>query len=595
MSKINKLAIEFVKKFKRGIILVLLTLLAQQIINGVSPYIFGQLVEQLTKKQWQLVGIALLASLVVALLRNYFNLKRYKIEIKYLDYGVVEFFQNTTFKQLLSLSIGQHINTNSGVKESIITKGEGAVIEKFNLVMFSLGPTLVNLIVNTIFITVVTHWSLFFFMLILALIEWPIIVYVNRSAATSINEFREEESEKGKHYHDSIRNIAAIKIQGKERSVAAKQSSIISSLNERYQQVWNAYVDRSWYFRAVPIVGYAIMSTWLAYLFFHDVISIAPLLAGFSYIGMNMEILRELAFVHRSWTRHTSNQKLYEQLLDAKTDLPECAEPSSVNEIKNIQLLNVSYQYSNHPLIVKEKDKDKEKENKVNKLTIEDLTYTFVSKKKTAIVGPSGTGKSTLISLLVRAYDPTAGEIRVNGVNLKDIDLNNYLSKIGIVHQSPHLFDASLRENILFGLPDSMARDVSDEELDAICHICKIDSFYDRLEKGFDTQVGESGVKLSGGECQRVALARALIKKPQVLILDEATSHLDVINERYIKNAIDKVAAKGLMVITIAHRLSTIKDADEIVVMNNGTIAATGTHDQLMKNSELYQELINSM
>jgi len=208
--------------------------------------------------------------------------------------------------------------------------------------------------------------------------------------------------------------------------------------------------------------------------------------------------------------------------------------------------------------------------------------------KMTAIVGDSGAGKSTITKLLMRLYDPKAGRISVDGVDLKEIDLRHLHESIAIVPQNPDLFDCSLGENISYGMEDQ----VTEEDIIAAAKLANCYDFIMKFRGGFKTCGGTRGSQLSAGQKQRISIARAAIRKPKVLILDEATSALDASNERLVKEALDRVMA-GRTVVVIAHRLCTIKDADEIICMKEGRPVETGSHDQLVAARGPYFELIN--
>ncbi|KAL0104919.1 hypothetical protein PUN28_016518 [Cardiocondyla obscurior] len=205
----------------------------------------------------------------------------------------------------------------------------------------------------------------------------------------------------------------------------------------------------------------------------------------------------------------------------------------------------------------------------------------------TAIVGSSGSGKSTVASLLLRLYDPTKGSILLDKHDLRLLDSAWVKSQISIVSQEPILFSGSIKDNILYGMES--ATDVDVEEAARLAHVLQ---FTDNMTDGLNTMVGERGIALSGGQRQRVAIARALIKKPTILILDEATSALDAESEYFVQEALER-AIRGRTVITIAHRLSTIRNADKIVVLDGGQIAEIGTYTELMNLEHgLFKKLV---
>lgn len=205
--------------------------------------------------------------------------------------------------------------------------------------------------------------------------------------------------------------------------------------------------------------------------------------------------------------------------------------------------------------------------------------------KTTALVGPSGGGKSTLFELILRFYDPTQGRILIEGLDLKDLTLKDLRSLIGFVPQQPILFSGSLRENIAYGKPNA-----SFEEIQKAAENAYVTEFLNQLPEGYESNLGHLGTRLSGGQKQRIAIARAILRNPRILLLDEATSALDSESEQMIQRALDFLV-KERTTIMIAHRLSTVVKSDQIVVIKEGEVESVGTHDELMKKSELYERL----
>ena len=218
---------------------------------------------------------------------------------------------------------------------------------------------------------------------------------------------------------------------------------------------------------------------------------------------------------------------------------------------------------------------------------LNELSFVATPGTMTALVGPSGAGKTTISALLPRLYDVTEGSIEIDGHDIRDLTLESLRESIGIVMQDAHLFHETIAENLRYA-----KQDATEEEMIQACKSAQIWNLIDSLPNGFETMVGERGHRLSGGEKQRLAIARLLLKSPSVVILDEATAHLDSENEQLVHAAL-QTALKGRTSIVIAHRLSTVRDADQILVLEKGSIVERGTHDELVAKGGLYSDLYN--
>uniref|UniRef100_A0A8R1HN02 Uncharacterized protein n=1 Tax=Caenorhabditis japonica TaxID=281687 RepID=A0A8R1HN02_CAEJA len=223
-----------------------------------------------------------------------------------------------------------------------------------------------------------------------------------------------------------------------------------------------------------------------------------------------------------------------------------------------------------------------------NANVLQGISLSIEPGKTVALVGPSGNGKSTLVSLIEQFYAPQSGRVLLDGTPVQNIDHQYYHQKIALVAQEPTLFSGTIRENILYGIENG-----TDEDMMRVSEMANVHEFVSKMEKGYDTKCGEKGVQMSGGQKQRIAIARALIRNPSVLILDEATSALDAESESLVQEALNRCALERTVVV-IAHRLSTVKNADRIAVIEKGNVSEMGTHDELMANSEgLYYKLVS--
>jgi ATP-binding cassette, subfamily B, bacterial len=221
----------------------------------------------------------------------------------------------------------------------------------------------------------------------------------------------------------------------------------------------------------------------------------------------------------------------------------------------------------------------------IQRPALNDFTLCVEPGETIAVVGPSGSGKTTLMSLIIGFRHPNSGSILLDGRNLTDIDLRSYRRQLAVVPQQTLLFTGSIRDNITYGLPD-----VTEKQFQEVVRLARVDEFVPSLPHGLETNIGEHGGLLSGGQRQRIAIARAMIRNPRVIILDEATSSLDNISERYVQEAIQQLAANRTMFV-VAHRLSTIRSAHRIVVLRDGLIVEVGTHEQLTERGETFARM----
>jgi ATP-binding cassette subfamily B protein len=217
---------------------------------------------------------------------------------------------------------------------------------------------------------------------------------------------------------------------------------------------------------------------------------------------------------------------------------------------------------------------------------LHDVDLTIDAGETVAVVGAMGAGKTALVSLIPRLYDVGEGSVEIDGADVREVDPTSLRHQIAVVTDDPFLFSATVHENIAYGRPDATR-----EQVEAAARAAQADSFISALPKGYDTLIGERGLTLSGGQRQRIAIARAVVVDPRILILDDATSSVDASTEQEIKLALREVM-RGRTTLIVAHRLSTIALADEIVVLEDGTIAARGTHDELLTSSDLYREIV---
>ena len=219
-------------------------------------------------------------------------------------------------------------------------------------------------------------------------------------------------------------------------------------------------------------------------------------------------------------------------------------------------------------------------------LTLKDVTFTVPAGTKTALVGETGSGKTTCGYLVARLYDATQGTVSIDGIDVRELTFESLAAAVGVVSQETYLFHSTVRENLRFAKPEA-----SDEEVEEAARAAQIHELIASLPDGYETVVGERGYRFSGGERQRMAIARTVLRNPPILVLDEATSALDTQTERLVQEALERLA-EGRTTIAIAHRRSTVRDAEQIVVLDRGQVAETGTHDELLAAGGRYALLV---
>jgi len=300
-------------------------------------------------------------------------------------------------------------------------------------------------------------------------------------------------------------------------------------------------------------------------------INIGDLVAYLLYINFFLQPIRKLTNFTQQFQNGMTGFERFVEIMKVKPSIVDKENAFTLKEIKGkIEFKNVAFKYSE------------------KKFVLSNINLAIMPGETMALVGPSGGGKTTLCQLIPRYYEVNDGEILVDGINIKDIKIKSLRENIGLVQQDIFLFTGSIKENILYGKPDSEDAEVVEAAKNANIH-----DFIMSLPEGYDSYIGEKGIKLSGGQKQRISLARAFLKNPAVLILDEATSALDSEAEIVIQQALEKLTV-GRTVLVIAHRLSTIKNANQIVVLTDKGIKEKGNHEELIAKDGLYTKLYNA-
>lgn len=365
---------------------------------------------------------------------------------------------------------------------------------------------------------------------------------------------------------ESLRNIELVKSLG-----LVKQE--IERLNKTTYKILDLELKKVKFVRSMSFIQgttvnlvRSLMVVILLLLIFERTISAGQYLSFLFYSFFLFNPLQELGNVIMSWREAQVSLGNFEQILNTPIDIKP-VKPVLIEQVKTLKFNNVSFKHLT-----------------ANRNALNHINFAVNSGETVAFVGPSGSGKTTLVKLLVGLYQPLQGDIMYNSVLSKDIDLDQLREKVGFVTQDTQLFSGTIRENLQFVRPHA-----TDEECMAVLHRAACQSLLARADKGLDTVIGEGGVKVSGGEKQRLSIARALLRRPDILVFDEATSSLDSITEEEITETIKEVSDQtNHITILIAHRLSTIMHADTIFVLEKGQIIESGKHQDLLQQKGLY-------
>ncbi len=393
--------------------------------------------------------------------------------------------------------------------------------------------------------------------------------YFKKRMREGFRESRKVVGELNSQIEDSLLGIRVVKSFANENIEEKKFKKGNEKFLEIKSRVYKYMGSHSSINRASEGIMYIVVVVAGAFALVKGKIEAPDYIAYLLYISTLLTSIRRIIDFAEQFQRGMTGIERFAEIMDTDPDIvdKESAKTLTVTDGK-IDFENVSFRYS------------EETDEVLNNVNIH-----IGSGESLALVGPSGGGKTTICNLIPRFYEATAGTIKIDGTDIRNVTLKSLRENIGIVQQDVYLFSGTVRENIEYGKPGA-----TEEEIREAARLAGAEEFIDKLPQGFDTYVGERGVKLSGGQKQRISIARVFLKNPKILILDEATSALDNESEHLVKQSLERLA-KGRTTITVAHRLTTIKNADNILVITKDGITESGNHTQLMEKGGLYASM----
>ena len=562
------------RPYRSDVLFVAGLVLAASLVSLVNPFLIREIMDvALPQGRTGLLALLALGMVIVSIINSSFNVCQTYVSTR-VGQQVMHDLRTAVYAHLQRMSLAFFTRTRTGEVQSRIANDIGGVQSTLTSTVTTLVSDLTVVLATTIAMLVL-DWRL----TIASLLMMPVFVWVSRRVGTERRRITRDRQRQLAEISSivqeslSVSGILLGRTMGRSRSLTdsfAGASKTLSDLELRSNMAGRWTQSTIWVvMSSMPAVIYLVAG--LTGRDNHMSITIGTLVAFTSLqqnlfrpaqklLGVGIEIQTSLELFGRTF-----------EYLDLPLDIAEPAQPTTPARLRGeLRLENVSFRYAG-----------------AERPTLDGIDITVPAGRSLAIVGETGSGKTTLSYLIPRLYDVTAGSVRIDGTDVRDMSFAALAATIGVVSQETYLFHASVAENLRFAKPDA-----TDEELVAAAKVAHIHDYLMSLPDGYETVVGERGYRFSGGEKQRLAVARAVLRNPPILVLDEATSALDTQTEQAVQAAIDAATA-GRTTVTIAHRLSTIRGADEIVVLDAGEVVERGTHRQLLALGGHYAALVN--
>ncbi|MBO4604336.1 MAG: ABC transporter ATP-binding protein [Clostridiales bacterium] len=566
-----KRVFSYLKPYSKQLILVLICIIVSSFFSLMPSIITGKILDDgLMKKDFAALIYYIVLSLIVTLLASLIGVAETYINT-WIAQHITFDMRNQMYQHLQNMSQRFFTTNNQG---DIITRMTSDIDGVKSVITSTFSSILSNSI--TLIIAMIAMFQKNWILALVGIIIVPIFTVPTRKAGKKrwslTNESQKVNDEVNGILNEtlSVSGQLLVKLFGKERYEyeryeKANRKMIGLNIKESMAGRWFRVVLTTFTSigpMLIYLAGGILMMKYNSDLTIGD-ISVLVALLGRMYMPVNSLLNIQVDWI-RSMALFTRIFDYFDIPVEIK-NAPDAITPETVRG--DVVFEHVEFSYDESKKILK------------------DINFTLNAGKSIAIVGPSGSGKSTIVNLIPRLYDVDSGKVTFDGTDVRKIDLKFLREKVGVVSQETYLFNGTIRENLLYAKPDATEADMIEALKKA-----NIWDFVEGQEKGLDTEVGNRGLKLSGGEKQRISIARIILKDPVIFIFDEATSALDSISEKKIQDAIDPII-KSKTSILIAHRLSTILAADEILVVKDGTIAERGSHKELLSKEGIYREL----
>ncbi|HEX2181451.1 MAG TPA: ABC transporter ATP-binding protein, partial [Rubrobacteraceae bacterium] len=487
--------------------------------------------------------------------------------------GVAYDLRNDLFAKIERLGFAYYDRVETGQLVTRLTSDVEQIRSFAGTGAVQLAAAVVMLIGTTILL-ILLDWQLALLALSVVPVIFVLLLRFVRRIGPLFREVQQTLGQLNSVLQEDLAGIRVIRTFAREDYEVARYRSVNDELLSKNLQTVRTFANNFPFVFLLANVGTLIIVLFGGLQVISGRLTIGELVAFNTYLGFLLFPIFTIGFLAAGISRAGASSLRVFEVLDAPLEVEEAPDAVPLPPIRcRVEFDGVRFRYPGDEREI-----------------LRGISFSAEPGQTVAILGTTGSGKSTLVNLIPRFYDVTGGSLRLDGFDVRDVTLASLRSQIGIVMQSPLLFSGPVRDNIAYGKPDA-----TQEEIEAAALAAQADEFIRALPAGYNTVIGERGVGLSGGQRQRIAIARALLIDPRLLILDDSTSAVDAETEAAIQESLDRLMREGhRTVFVIAQRISTVRDADLILVLDGGGIAAIGTHDELLLTSELYNEILGS-